>query len=171
MKNDHGHHQPADLKQHVSSGNTTNVTPPAEKNLFCYEIANFRILIEPTIKMEVLETSIIYPIPNSPKHYLGVTSLRGEILPIANLHFLLGLQESNTKKRLLKLEHPDFPSLIIAIDNLPYQSDVARLRADEKENQSQLPLWVSSSSSQQHLTFLFTDHASLFKQLQDESPI
>ena len=116
--------------------------------------------------MEVLEQSIIYPIPNAPKWYLGVTSLRGDILTVVNMHFLLNAKSNLKAKRLLKLKHPDFPALVIAIDNLPYQSNIDRLATYNNKNNKQYPVWINSSLKQNKKTFLVADHPVLFKAMQ-----
>lgn len=157
-------------KQTTSS---KHITPALEESfnahLFCYEIDNNRIFIEPKIKMEVLEKTIIYPIPNAPLWYSGVTSLRGNILTVVNMHFLLGVEENKTAKRLLKLEHPDFPPLVIAIDNLPHQRNVEKLAKKNHLNQSDYPQWIKSITEHNKSTFLFADHSALFKAMQNSS--
>ncbi|MCK5810382.1 MAG: chemotaxis protein CheW [Cocleimonas sp.] len=138
-------------------------------SLFCYEVDGIHIFIEAGIKMEVLEQSIIYPIPNAPKWYSGVTSLRGDILIIANMHVLLDAKPNQQKKRLLKLKHPDFPPLVIAIDTLPYQRDMDTLAANKVPNKQHYPEWINSSSIHNNHTYLFADHAALFNAIQDNS--
>ena len=153
-------------------------SPPQQPNngqdtptnhLFCYEIDDTRIFIESGIQMEVLEQSIIYPIPNAPKWYSGVTSLRGDILTIVNMHFLLNAKLNSKTKRLLKLEHPDFPALAIAIDTLPHQHDVNTLTANKKTNNKNYPEWITSFSTHNNHTYLFADHAALFAAMQSDS--
>jgi chemotaxis signal transduction protein len=141
----------------------------ANNSLFCYEVDGMRIFIESGIKMEVLEQSIVYPIPNAPKWYSGVTSLRGDILTIVNMHFLLNSKQNSNTTRLLKLEHPDFPPLVIAIDTLPHQRDVDKLVANKILNKKHYPEWITSSSTHNNHTFLFADHAALFNAMQSNS--
>ncbi len=153
--------------QKTTNNKDTNQQNKTNNNkLFCYEIDTTHILIEPEIKMEVLEQSIIYPIPNAPKWYLGVTSLRGDILTVVNMHFLLNSKSNLKEKRLLKLKHPDFPALVIAIDKLPYQSNIERLVTYNKNNNKQYPAWIKSSLKQNEKTFLVADHPVLFKAMQ-----
>ena len=133
-------------------------------NLFCYGVDDKCIVIESGIQMEILEKSTIYPIPNAPKWYSGVTSLRGNILTVINMHFLLNAKQSIKPKRLLKLKHPDFQALVIAIDNLPYQSNVNKL-VNNKNNKN-YPAWITSFSKHDHNIFLFADHATLFRAMQ-----
>ncbi len=136
-------------------------------NLFCYDIDGMQVVIESGIKIEALEQSIIYPIPNAPKWYLGVTSLRGDILTVVNMHFLLNKPQNNGLKRLLKMEHPDFPALTIAVDNLPYQKNIDELTTNNKKNNDLYPEWITSSSKQNEHIFLFADHSILFQAMQN----
>lgn len=149
--------------------NTTTNKNNKNNNLFCYEVDEKCIVIESGIQMEILEQSIIYPIPNAPKWYSGVTSLRGDILTVINMHFLLNAKQSIKPKRLLKLKHPDFQALAIAIDNLPYQSNIDKLVANNKNNNNHYPAWITSSSKQHQQTFLFANHSVLFRAMQASS--
>ena len=140
-----------------------------KNNLFCYEINGIHLFIELGIKMEILEQSIIYPIPNAPEWYLGVTSLRSDILTVVNMHFLLDMQQNTKIRRLLKLEHADFPPLVIAIDNLPHQRDTTPLANNSIANETHYPEWITASSKQNNHTFLFANHALLFRAMQATS--
>jgi chemotaxis signal transduction protein len=150
----------------VSHQNQEKIT---NNHLFCYEIDSKYIFIESGIKMEVLERSIIYPVPNAPKWYLGVTSLRGDILTVVNMHFLLHATQHNQSKRLLKLEHPDFSPIVLAIDHLPHQRSTDKLQINPMPNKKQYPDWITSSSTHNEHTFLFADHAILFNAMQNNS--
>lgn len=150
----------------------THSTPQetiTNNHLFCYEIDSTYIIIESGIRMEVLEHSIIYPVPNAPKWYLGVTSLRGDILTVVNMHFLLHTTQHGKYKRLLKLEHPDFSAVVIAIDHLPQQRNIDTLQINSTPNKRQYPEWINSSSTHDEHTFLFANHAILFNAMQTNS--
>lgn len=153
---------------------TPQQTPPTINStalLFCYEIGNHRILIDQAIKIEILEQDTVYPIPKGPERFYGVTSLRGDILPVANLHHLLVCPEKKLKQHLLKLEHTDFPALVIAIDSLPYQSDTEELNNNKKTNNTEYPQWVTALTKLNNITYLFVDYPALFKALQHAEPI
>jgi hypothetical protein len=87
------------------------------------------------------------------------------------MHFLLKTQQKTQKKRLLKLKHPDFPPLVIATDNLPYQRDTTPLMASSTSNEQQYPEWVTASSQQNNQTFLFAEHDILFRKMQATSAV
>jgi chemotaxis signal transduction protein len=142
---------------------------------FCYQIGMVNILInheiEIEIEVEILTTSITYQIPHSPQWYRGMTSLRGDILPVVNMHFLLGIKQKQnpnaTKQTLLKLKHPDFPALVIMIDGLPYQTDISELATHNITNTLKAyPSWVKSSAEYNNKLYLFADYTHLFSALQ-----
>ena len=56
---------------------------------FYYTIAGCNILLEPGMKTEIIEKQVIFPIPHSPPWCQGMISLRGKLIPVANLHKLL----------------------------------------------------------------------------------
>jgi hypothetical protein len=149
----------------TNNQNTVASASP-KKILFCYAISDFRILVEIGLEVEVLEKNTIYPIPHVPKWYLGSCSLRGDVLPVINLHSLLGLEISNKKNRLLKLSHPDFSPIVIAIDKLPYQIDLNLLSDASINHHLNYPDWVISSMLYKQLNFIFADHSDLFSALQ-----
>ncbi len=137
-------------------------------SLFCYEIDNKRVLIEPEIQMEVLEETNVYPVPNAPKWYSGVTSLRGDILVVANMHFLLNAVNKQENNRLLRLKHPSFPPIVLVIDTLPYQIDIAGSEESNKKNEGEFPRWIKYSITKGKNTFLYSDHSILFKSIQNK---
>jgi hypothetical protein len=139
----------------------------SHKNLFFYRIDQLRILIEDDIKMEVLSESNIYPIPHAPAWYLGTSSVRGTILPVINIHFLLGIDTPSPlqKQWLLKLEHPLFSPIIVAMDSLPSQMNLNTLSSFPADTNIHYPHWVESSALQNNHTFLFADHYTLFEAL------
>ena len=143
---------------------------------FCYQLGMANILINHEIEVEILTTSITYQIPHSPQWYRGMTSLRGDILPVINIHFLLGIKQkhndkvqnsNSTKQTLLKLKHPDFPALVIMIDGLPYQTDISELATHSMTNTLKAyPSWIKSSAECNNKLYLFANYAYLFNALQ-----
>lgn len=137
---------------------------------FCYTLGTVHILINQQINVEILRTADIYTIPHAPPWYKGTTSLRGAILPVVNMHFLLGIhtqpQQKPSKQTLLRLKHPDFPALVIVIDGLPYQTDIGALLTQTIPNQDQYPAWIESSANDHKKRYLFADYAALLTALQ-----
>ena len=140
----------------------------SRKNLFFYRIDQLRILIEDDIKMEVLSESTFYPIPNAAAWYQGSRSVRGTILPVINMHFLLGITKATaiaSRQWLLKLDHPLFSPIIVAIDSLPTQLDLSTLSDNAINTNAHYPHWIESSAQKNNTIFLFADHYTLLEAL------
>lgn len=145
---------------------------------FCYILGNTNILINQQINVEILTTSTTYQIPHAPKWYIGSTSLRGDILPVVNMHFLLNInikrkqhshKSSLSKQTLLRLKHPDFSPLVIIIDGLPYQTDISELSTHSTINTESYPQWIESSAKHNNKLYLFANYESLFIALQNNN--
>ncbi len=168
-------------KEHAQTGNAQmkkeakqQQTESSHKGntAFCYQLGVTNILINHEIEVEILTTSITYQIPHSPQWYRGMTSLRGDILPVVNMHLLLGIQQKQnaTKQTLLKLKHPNFPALVIMIDGLPYQTNISELSTHRMSNTlTAYPPWVKSHAEYNDKQYLFANYAHLFNALQQNN--
>ena len=138
---------------------------------FYYTIAGCNILLEPGMKTEIIEKQVIFPIPHSPPWCQGMISLRGKLIPVANLHKLLNSSDQRKSNWLLVLEKDPYPQLAIRIDKLPMQ----QLLDNEPRNAidlAQYPSWLQASISVDNKVLYEADHTILFKQLihENESP-
>ena len=152
----------------MKQDNNTKAHSDSSQKSFFYRIGQLRILIEDDIKMEVLSESTLYPIPNAPAWYLGTSSVRGTILPVINIHFLLDIATSSTlsqRQWLLKLEHPLFSPIILAMDSLPTQIDRNTLSSFSANTNIDYPHWIVSSAQHNKNIFLCADHYTLFEAL------
>jgi purine-binding chemotaxis protein CheW len=70
----------------------------------------------------------IIPIPATPPHLLGVTSFRGEILPVFDLKVMLGLSEQPAPPEYLLIARPGADSAALGCDSCP---DIVHVLADD----------------------------------------
>ena len=86
---------------------------------FGFRVGQLRLLIKPRTHSEVVAQPHIYPIPNVPRWFLGVINLRGNLLPVFELHQLLqpGSGSQNTHTVLLLDQGRD--AVGVPIDGLP----------------------------------------------------
>jgi purine-binding chemotaxis protein CheW len=75
--------------------------------LLCFKLAGERYAIETRHVLQVLALLDLTRLPGAPAHLLGVTNLRGQILPVFDLRVLLGIARVglNDMSRLLVLGH------------------------------------------------------------------
>jgi len=138
---------------------------------FYYTIADHNILLESGIKTEIIEKQNAFPIPHSPTWCQGMISLRGKLIPVANLHKMLKQSEQSQSSWLLVLEKSPYPQLAIRIDRLPQQQLISDNDA-RTELSGTLPKWLTHSLKIDDKALLEADHTLLFEQLiqQNENP-
>jgi len=131
---------------------------------FYYSIEDFDILLEPTVRTEIVEQRNIYPIPHAPEWCRGMISLRGKLLPVLNVHRLLGRQSQTQSHWLLVVESDPLPAVVIRIDRLPMQHIV---QADDFQSieDLNLPFWLTSAIDVEGRNIYKADHHKLFELL------
>jgi len=84
--------------------------------LLCFKLAGERYAIETRHVLQVLALVDLTRVPGAPAHLLGVTNLRGEILPVFDLRVLLGISRAGLSdmSRLLVLGHGEAELGILA---------------------------------------------------------
>lgn len=131
---------------------------------FSYSIAEFNILLEPTAKTEIVEQREIFPIPHAPEWCRGMISLRGKLLPVIDLHLLLGRKAQGQSHWLLIIESSPLPPVAIRIDHLPTQYLVDPEQLQKITDQT-LPFWLESSMDIVDTTVYRANHQQLFELL------
>ncbi|MFO1351931.1 MAG: chemotaxis protein CheW [Gammaproteobacteria bacterium] len=88
---------------------------------FGFRIGDLRLLIRPDALSEVITQTPIYPVPNVPSWFLGLINLRGNLLPVFDLHQVLGMGEGarNNSKRTVLILDQGKNAAGIPIDGLP----------------------------------------------------
>jgi len=137
---------------------------------FYYSVAGFNILLESDIKTEIIEKRDIFPIPHAPEWCQGMISLRGKLIPVANLHKLLNDSATLKSQWLLVLEIAPYPQLAVRIDQLPAQQ-ILNDEDQETVDRQSFPVWIESQIRIDEKTFYQANHTALFEQLIQENEI
>jgi purine-binding chemotaxis protein CheW len=82
--------------------------------------------------LEVAELGAIAPVPGAPESVLGVSNLRGQVLPVFELASVFGIKREGVARRLVVVEH-EGRRAGFAIDEVV---DVAALAAPSEEAES-----------------------------------
>ncbi len=90
-------------------------------NRFYYSVGKLNLLLEQDIKAENLSQPKIYEIPHPPSWCSGIVNVRGNIVPVVNMHILLktGERTSTKHSKLLLFHHDSLSPIIFQIDKLP----------------------------------------------------
>ena len=92
----------------LDGGEQTEEAIDAGKNRFYgFHLGNIGLLLDKGVHREVLEGAVVAPIPLMPQTVLGLCNVRGNLVPIINLHQIFGFEVNRldlNKVRLLVLE-------------------------------------------------------------------
>lgn len=134
-------------------------------NRFCYRIGSHSILLEPDVRAEVLTTQTIYPVPFAPLWCAGLVSLRGDLHPVINMHWVVARRPAASQPQLLLIQHPRFPPVALTCDGYPFQLKLSGNDLDKHEADN-LPGWIPHVLHHQGQTLLAADHDRLLRQIQ-----
>jgi len=146
---------------------------PSKKNKsyhqrrFFYTIGLFNFLLEKNIKIENLYEYSVNNVPHAPKWCSGITSIRGNIVPIVNMHFFLktGINVEPKKKKLIMLEHKKYAPIVFEIDKLPEVVSIDHYAVMKAPNKS--PLWLKKMLKNETNTIYEINHSELLRQLKN----
>lgn len=86
---------------------------------FGFRIGQLRLLIQIGTLSEVITQTPMYPMPNVPSWFIGMMNLRGNLIPVFDLHRLLETGESGQTQTVLVLDQGS-DGVGIPIDGLPH---------------------------------------------------
>lgn len=105
---------------HPSGGSSPGMRQAAiEISRFGFRVGQLRLLIQTGILSEVITQTPIDPMPNVPNWFVGVMNLRGNLIPVFDLHRLLETGEAGQTQRVLVLDQGS-NGVGIPIDGLPH---------------------------------------------------
>jgi twitching motility protein PilI len=90
-----------------------------EKYMFGIRIGRTGFVVSPSNLGFIINKALITPLPNAAPWLSGVLSLRGNLVPVIDLHVILSEEVINEKNRLLFVMVEDGYSAAIWIDDLP----------------------------------------------------
>ena len=94
-----------------------------------FRLGSERFAVETRFVCEVYEAGVVTPLPGSPRPFVGVTNLRGEILAVVDLREWFGVAPADGNQRtqlvIVGAERPEFGMVVDEVD------EVRPLRIDE----------------------------------------
>ncbi len=134
-----------------------------EQTTFCYRIGDYHIVLEGGVRSELLMLDETYPVPFSPEWCVGLAAVRGELLPVLDMHSVLLKQTCPEQPYFLCLRHESFKPIIVGCDDLPTQTDIHQ--TETSEHIPGLPGWIRRTWSSDGKVYLGADHGRLFRTL------
>jgi twitching motility protein PilI len=103
------------------------IDPHQDASRFGFRLGDFGLLIANDTLSEVVAQAAIYPVPNTPAWVGGLSNLRGNLMPVFDLHLLLDLPTSSQKSaRMVLVMDRGEEAVGIFIDGLPRVVDTSR---------------------------------------------
>lgn len=62
---------------------------------FCFKVGNIGLLLSSDISSEVISNTPIYPVPDTVSWFYGLINLRGNLIPVFNLHQALKISKEH----------------------------------------------------------------------------
>ena len=90
-----------------------------------FKLAEFGLLVEPETASEVIESLAVFALPNTPPWLLGLSNLRGNLIPVYEPRQLLNLAPDPKPLRWTLILDEGEQALGLALSRLP---EVARLK-------------------------------------------
>lgn len=136
-----------------------------KNNRFYYSVASFNILLEKDIKAENLSNPHVYALPHSPAWCSGIVNVRGNIIPVLNMHTFLktGIKVPINKSKLLLFKHSNMTPIVFQIDKLPAMIDFDDYAI--ATNSVDLPQWINKSFKEGSNLIHEVDHSNLLNLL------
>lgn len=135
-----------------------------EQTAFCYKTGDYHILLESSIRSEILTFDDVYPVPFAPDWCVGLAGVRGELFPVLDMHKVLLNLSRPAQPYLLWLKHELFEPIIIGSDSLPIQVEMKNTEHGDGHIPG-LPGWIRSAWSTDNHVYLEADHGRLFRTL------
>lgn len=132
-----------------------------------FQVGNFGLLIAQQSVSELSDVLDICPIPFTASWLIGLINLRGNLMPVFNLHILFQIKaKENVKQMLLILGQGERAGAII-IDNLPVH--LSFVEQDELQSLPPLPAvlkpYVTSGYEKEGQVWFNFDNENFFESL------
>ena len=154
-----------DLPRVVVSG-----SPPdhaAATVSYGFRVATIRLLISVQTHSEVMEPLPIFPLPNTPPWFLGLSNLRGNIVPVYDLEEIFNIHGDDQEKRYLMVLGKSDKAVGQLIRGLPHQ--LVLKKEQVMTNQPPLPKRLREFASKVYMidqqAWVEFDHKRFFQTL------
>lgn len=132
---------------------------------FGFRIRQMHLLIKPSTFSEVVLHPNIHPLPRVPEWFVGLLNVRGNILPVFDLHLRLETGASNQDKRAVLVLDRGADAVGMLIDDLPQAVVFDRPLRNIPPVHDVLQEYVSAAYLAQGATWLEFDYRGFFAAL------
>ncbi len=149
-------------------------------NRFFYSIGEYNFLFEENLKVENIPLKTINKLPHTAKWCSGIINIRGVIMPVVDMHYILknhtkfkapnkdkSKEKKNHNKYLIMIEHKLHAPLVLQIDKLPESVDIEEYTGSKPTKL--MPNWLERRWKNSANTLLEVNHDTLFQYIQSQN--
>lgn len=158
------------LTRFAPSGDLAVATSPSEDTRvrFGFRIGGLRLLIEQDSTSEIVEQGAIHSIPTTPPWLVGLMNLRGNLVPVFDLHRLLEISADSRKKRMVLMLDKDEDAVAILIEGFPEALTEARLLQRLPPLPKTLENHIKGAYAKENKVWLEFEHKGFFKTMAEQ---
>lgn len=131
---------------------------------FYYRVGPHLILLETTLKAEVLMTQTVYPLPFKPSWCAGLASVRGDLLPVLDMYQIVLGRPVPANFHLLLIQLPDSSPVLLTCEGYPRQVKLTSEQLQPHQD-DKLPSWIPYTLHCGEDIFLAADHDKLLRHI------
>lgn len=137
----------------------------AQRTRFGFRVGDLQLLIKLDALSEVLMQASIYPLPNVPLWFPGVLNLRGNLLPVFDLHRRLETGDATRERRAILVLDQGSDGVGMPIDGLPQSIGLGNPLQNLPPLHSALEKYVTAAYASDNGIWLDFDHQGFFTEL------
>lgn len=147
-----------------TAAQTAATVPVVLINRFCYRVGKHTLLLESAVSTEVLTGQAIYPLPFTPDWCGGLTSVRGDLLPVVDMHRILQQPLIPRQRQMLLVKHEQLPPVVLTCDGYPRLLKLPDSGLDTRHT-GNFPAWITGAMQHEGQWLLEADHGRLLRQI------
>lgn len=157
--------QYTEFEKELLDGNQSQEADAKPESFFGFDIGNYHFMVSASCFCEVFVETAIAPVPNAPTSLVGLSNIRGVLIPVYQIHSALNIQLP--KRNIIFVVGKGESSIGLLIDSLPISLSLSAHQREAvlKQENDLLQQFVQQNyfASQNH--WLLLDGARLARQL------
>ena len=138
-----------------------------KKRFYGFKLQDIQLLLDADIRSEVINDVVITPLPLMPSFISGLCNVRGNLVPVYNMHEKLGLeittQNSSSSKVLVLGDNENMAGIVVQEMVMSLEFDEQDIRRNVFSDHQQLNECITYSYQKNGSNWYGFDYKKLFK--------
>lgn len=137
-----------------------------KKRFYGFKLHDIQLLLESDVRSEVINDAVITPLPFMPSFITGLCNVRGNLVPVYDMHEKFGLEKpvsnANNKKILVLDENENMAGIEIHDMVVPLEFDEQDIQREVVSDHQQMNQCISYSYQLNGSNWFGLDYKKLF---------